>query len=147
MDDSPLFGGAGGPEGRDQAFFSEISEHDIEVLRQREEALVQIEVSTPTLPLSSTQSSENIYLSIGLSVCLVISLKRFTKCFPSSYGEALCQINQSNQKQSHFPSSIGPQKFRTSQTKDLRCFLQFKEKVKVEISHEYSESLLIQQWC
>ncbi|XP_011603480.1 t-SNARE domain-containing protein 1 isoform X2 [Takifugu rubripes] len=43
MDDSPLFGGAGGPEESDQAFFSEISEHDIEVLHQREEALVQIE--------------------------------------------------------------------------------------------------------
>lgn len=58
MDDSPLFGGAGGPEGRDQAFFSEISEHDIEVLRQREEAMVQIEVSTPTLPLHQLRAQK-----------------------------------------------------------------------------------------
>lgn len=71
MDDSPLFGGPGGPEGRDQAFFSEISEHDIEVLRQREEVLVQIEVSTPTLPLHQLRAQKtNICPSVRPSVCL-----------------------------------------------------------------------------
>lgn len=69
MDDSPLFGGAGGPEEREQAFFSEISEHDIEVLHQREEALVQIEVSTPTLPLRQLRAQKtNICPFVRLSV-------------------------------------------------------------------------------
>lgn len=74
MDDSPLFGGTGGPVGRDQAFFSEISEHDIEVLRQREEALVQIEVSTSMLPFHQIRAQKT---NACLSVCLSVSLKSF----------------------------------------------------------------------
>ncbi|TWW79884.1 t-SNARE domain-containing protein 1 [Takifugu flavidus] len=61
MDDSPLFGGAGGPEESDQAFFSEISEHDIEVLHQREEALVQIEVQFG--PTSSTLENWTVVMT------------------------------------------------------------------------------------
>ncbi|XP_070407364.1 t-SNARE domain-containing protein 1 isoform X2 [Nothobranchius furzeri] len=38
-----LFGAAAGSDGGAQAFLSEISEEDVEVLRQREEALLQIE--------------------------------------------------------------------------------------------------------
>lgn len=103
MEDSPLFGDAGGPEGRDQAFFSEISEHDIEVLHQREQALVQIEVRTPTLPLRQL-SSENRHLSVCLSVSLGRALKRFTKCFSISDGEALCgSMNQSQFPHHHLP--------------------------------------------
>jgi hypothetical protein len=43
----PLFGGAAessGGDGQEQAFLSEISEEDVEALRQREEALLLIEV-------------------------------------------------------------------------------------------------------
>lgn len=46
IEEGPLFGA--GSEGGAQAFLSEISEEDVEVLRQREEALLQIEVSTVT---------------------------------------------------------------------------------------------------
>lgn len=42
--EDPLFGEAAGSGGGAQAFLSEISEEDVEVLRQREEALLQIEV-------------------------------------------------------------------------------------------------------
>ncbi|KAM6967524.1 t-SNARE domain-containing protein 1 [Aplochiton taeniatus] len=43
-EEGPLFAGAAeGPEGDNQAFLSEISEEDVEVLRQREDALLQIE--------------------------------------------------------------------------------------------------------
>lgn len=48
IDKGPLFGEAVGSEGGAQAFLSEISEEDVEVLRQREEALLQIEVRTLT---------------------------------------------------------------------------------------------------
>lgn len=48
MDEDPLFGEAVGTEDLAQAFLSEISEEDVEVLRQREEALLQIEVRTLT---------------------------------------------------------------------------------------------------
>uniref|UniRef100_A0A672G2S5 t-SNARE coiled-coil homology domain-containing protein n=1 Tax=Salarias fasciatus TaxID=181472 RepID=A0A672G2S5_SALFA len=41
--DGPLFGEADGSDGGEQAFLSEISEEDVEVLHQREEALLQIE--------------------------------------------------------------------------------------------------------
>lgn len=44
IEEGPLFGDAVGSEGGAQAFLSEISEEDVEVLRQREEALLQIEV-------------------------------------------------------------------------------------------------------
>lgn len=44
LDEGPLFGDAVISEGGAQAFLSEISEEDVEVLRQREEALLQIEV-------------------------------------------------------------------------------------------------------
>eukprot|EP00064_Thunnus_orientalis_P000769 superscaffoldBa00000043_g770 len=43
VEEGPLFGEAIGSEGGAQAFLSEISEEDVEVLRQREEALLQIE--------------------------------------------------------------------------------------------------------
>ncbi|KAI3361529.1 hypothetical protein L3Q82_013678 [Scortum barcoo] len=43
IEEGPLFGEAVGSEGGAQAFLSEISEEDVEVLRQREEALLQIE--------------------------------------------------------------------------------------------------------
>ena len=46
-EEGPLFSGAEGPEGSIQAFLSEISEDDVTALRQREEALLQIEVKTP----------------------------------------------------------------------------------------------------
>ncbi|XP_030226870.1 t-SNARE domain-containing protein 1 [Gadus morhua] len=42
-EEGPLFSGAEGPEGSIQAFLSEISEDDVTALRQREEALLQIE--------------------------------------------------------------------------------------------------------
>ncbi|KAG7260413.1 hypothetical protein CRUP_014762, partial [Coryphaenoides rupestris] len=42
-EEGPLFAGAEGSEGSIQAFLSEISEEDVEVLRQREEAMLQIE--------------------------------------------------------------------------------------------------------
>lgn len=42
--EDPLFAEAAGAEKGVQAFLSEISEEDVEVLRQREEALLQIEV-------------------------------------------------------------------------------------------------------
>lgn len=44
VEEGPLFGEASCSEGGAQAFLSEISEEDVEVLRQREEALLQIEV-------------------------------------------------------------------------------------------------------
>ncbi|GAA6097431.1 t-SNARE domain-containing protein 1 isoform X2 [Tachysurus ichikawai] len=45
--EDPLVGPAETVEGDEQqAFLSEISEEDVEVLRQREEALLQIEVCT-----------------------------------------------------------------------------------------------------
>lgn len=44
--EGPLFGDTTSSEGGAQTFMSEISERDIEVLRQREEVLLQIEVST-----------------------------------------------------------------------------------------------------
>lgn len=44
MEEGPLFGEAAGSEAEAQAFLAEISEEDVEVLRQREEALLQIEV-------------------------------------------------------------------------------------------------------
>lgn len=40
-----LIGEAAGPEGDQQSLLSEISEADIEALREKEEALLQIEVS------------------------------------------------------------------------------------------------------
>uniref|UniRef100_A0A3Q3LF33 t-SNARE coiled-coil homology domain-containing protein n=1 Tax=Mastacembelus armatus TaxID=205130 RepID=A0A3Q3LF33_9TELE len=43
VDDGPLFREGAGSKGGAQAFLSEISEEDVEVLRQREEALLQIE--------------------------------------------------------------------------------------------------------
>ncbi len=46
IEEDPLFGEAIGSEGGAQAFLSEISEEDVEVLHQREEALLQIEVRT-----------------------------------------------------------------------------------------------------
>lgn len=46
IEEGPLFGA--GSEGGGQAFLSEISEEDVEVLHQREEALLQIEVRTVT---------------------------------------------------------------------------------------------------
>lgn len=49
IEEGPLFGEAVGSEGGAQAFLSEISEEDVEVLHQREEALLQIEVRTLTL--------------------------------------------------------------------------------------------------
>ena len=48
MEEGPLFGEAVGSEGGAQAFLSEISEEDVEALRQREEALLHIEVRTLT---------------------------------------------------------------------------------------------------
>lgn len=39
-----MFGGGENVESDGQAFLSEISEEDVEILRQREEALLQIEV-------------------------------------------------------------------------------------------------------
>lgn len=48
IEEGPLFGEAIGSEAGIQAFLSEISEEDVEVLRQREEALLQIEVRTLT---------------------------------------------------------------------------------------------------
>uniref|UniRef100_A0A8C2WXL9 Uncharacterized protein n=1 Tax=Cyclopterus lumpus TaxID=8103 RepID=A0A8C2WXL9_CYCLU len=48
MEEGPLFGEAVGTEELAQAFLSEISEEDVEVLHQREEALLQIEVRTLT---------------------------------------------------------------------------------------------------
>lgn len=48
IEEGPLFGEAVSMEGGAQAFLSEISEEDVEVLRQREEALLQIEVRTLT---------------------------------------------------------------------------------------------------
>lgn len=48
IEEGPLFGEAVGSEGGAQAFLSEISEEDVEVLRQREDALLQIEVRTVT---------------------------------------------------------------------------------------------------
>lgn len=42
--EDPLIGEAAGAEEGAQAFLSEISEEDVEELRQREEALLQIEV-------------------------------------------------------------------------------------------------------
>lgn len=53
IEEGPLFGEAVGSEGGAQTFLSEISEKDIEVLRQREEALLQIEVSTLTFSSAS----------------------------------------------------------------------------------------------
>ncbi|CAB1431121.1 unnamed protein product, partial [Pleuronectes platessa] len=50
MGEGPVFGEAAGSEGRALAFLSEISEEDVEVLHQREEAVLQIEgLSYPTL--------------------------------------------------------------------------------------------------
>lgn len=48
IEKGPLFGEAVSMEGGAQAFLSEISEEDVEVLRQREEALLQIEVRALT---------------------------------------------------------------------------------------------------
>ncbi|XP_044064616.1 t-SNARE domain-containing protein 1 isoform X2 [Siniperca chuatsi] len=48
VEEGPLFGEAVASEGGAQAFLSEISEEDVEVLRQREEALLQIESHTIT---------------------------------------------------------------------------------------------------
>ncbi|KAL0171602.1 hypothetical protein M9458_031913, partial [Cirrhinus mrigala] len=44
VEEGPLFGAGESVEGDGQAFLSEISEEDVEILRQREEALLQIEV-------------------------------------------------------------------------------------------------------
>lgn len=44
-----LIGEAAGSDGGEQSLLAEISENDVEVLRQREEALLQIEVSKFTL--------------------------------------------------------------------------------------------------
>ncbi|XP_052473458.1 t-SNARE domain-containing protein 1-like isoform X3 [Carassius gibelio] len=44
VEEGPLFGAGEGIEGDGQAFLSEISEEDVEILRQREEALLQIEM-------------------------------------------------------------------------------------------------------
>lgn len=44
VEEGPLFGEGETIEGDGQAFLSEISEEDVEILRQREEALLQIEV-------------------------------------------------------------------------------------------------------
>ncbi|XP_071369507.1 t-SNARE domain-containing protein 1, partial [Centroberyx affinis] len=52
-EEGPLFGEAVSSEGEAQAFLSEISEEDVEVLRQREEALLQIEVSTLSTSMHS----------------------------------------------------------------------------------------------
>lgn len=46
LEQGPLFGEVAGSQGDAQAFLAEISEEDVEVLRQREEALLQIEVRT-----------------------------------------------------------------------------------------------------
>lgn len=47
LEEGPLFGDTMAvPEAEAMAFLSEISEEDVEVLRQREEALMQIEVRT-----------------------------------------------------------------------------------------------------
>ncbi|KAG7475365.1 t-SNARE domain-containing protein 1 [Solea senegalensis] len=43
LEEGPVFGEAAGSEGRAQAFLSEISEEDVEVLHQREAAVLQIE--------------------------------------------------------------------------------------------------------
>ncbi|KAF3691505.1 t-SNARE domain-containing protein 1 [Channa argus] len=43
MEEGPLFGDAADADGSAQAFLSEISEEDVEMLRQREEALLHIE--------------------------------------------------------------------------------------------------------
>uniref|UniRef100_A0A673BR28 Syntaxin N-terminal domain-containing protein n=1 Tax=Sphaeramia orbicularis TaxID=375764 RepID=A0A673BR28_9TELE len=43
-EEGPLFGEEAASDGGVQAFLSEISEEDVEVLRQREEALLQIEI-------------------------------------------------------------------------------------------------------
>lgn len=48
MEEGPLFGEVVGSENVAQAFLSEISEEDVEVLHHREEALLQIEVRTLT---------------------------------------------------------------------------------------------------
>ncbi|TNN88583.1 t-SNARE domain-containing protein 1 [Liparis tanakae] len=53
IDEGPLFGEAVGTEDLAQAFLSEISEEDVEVLRQREEALLQIERAEKDKCLSS----------------------------------------------------------------------------------------------
>lgn len=45
-DGGPLFADSADSDGGAQAFLSEISEEDVEVLHQREEALLQIEVRT-----------------------------------------------------------------------------------------------------
>lgn len=44
VEEGQLFGEVADLDGGAQAFLSEISEEDVEVLRQREEALLQIEV-------------------------------------------------------------------------------------------------------
>ncbi|TRY86396.1 hypothetical protein DNTS_012158 [Danionella cerebrum] len=44
VEEAPLFGTAEQAEADGQAFLSEISEEDVEILRQREDALLQIEV-------------------------------------------------------------------------------------------------------
>lgn len=46
FEEGPLF--VAGSQGDAQAFLAEISEEDVEVLRQREEALLQIEVRNIT---------------------------------------------------------------------------------------------------
>lgn len=63
IEEGPLFGEAVGSEGA-QTFLCEISEKDIEVLRQREEALLQIEVST--LTFSSASYVFFFFLSFGM---------------------------------------------------------------------------------
>ncbi|KAJ8290866.1 hypothetical protein GJAV_G00018550 [Gymnothorax javanicus] len=63
-DEEPVFGGAESTEGGSQAFLAEISEEDVEALRQREEALLQIEVPQciPSPPYNKYSLHPCLYL-------------------------------------------------------------------------------------
>lgn len=57
-----LIGEAAGSDGGEQSLLAEISENDVEVLRQREEALLQIEVSKLTLGSFQSPFYENVLM-------------------------------------------------------------------------------------
>ncbi|XP_034029484.1 t-SNARE domain-containing protein 1 [Thalassophryne amazonica] len=63
IEEGPMFGEAAGSVGGVQDFLSEISEEDVELLRQREEGLLQIEVRTQTPVIDCTAKQSIKFIS------------------------------------------------------------------------------------